>query len=116
VHPKDSVFIPYHFAGDICGLSDLFNSKEQFYCYDIYTYITTQALMCGTEVIVSSNKTTKDEFLNGYELNKYFAFGVEDLPRARSIRNQFESDLDKIEQKTNLQLQEFITKCYAYFK
>lgn len=115
IHPKEGLFIPYHAAGDIVGLSNLFNSKEQFYCYDNYTYLTIQALMCGTETVVYPYKTTKEAFFEGYELNKYIAFGIEDLPRARSLKPEFESHLDRIEQRTKEQLEQFVDKCYAYF-
>jgi hypothetical protein len=115
IHPKNSTFIPYHSAGDIVGLSNLFNSKELFYCYDSYTFLAIQALMCGTDAVVQSNKISKEDFIKGYELNKYVAFGVDDLPRARSLRSEFESHLDILEEKSKQQLEEFVHKCYAYF-
>jgi len=45
IHPEDSTFIPYHAAGDLVGLSNLFNSKDIFYCYDNYTYISIQSFL-----------------------------------------------------------------------
>jgi hypothetical protein len=116
IHPKDSTFIPYHAAGDLASLSNVFNSKDIFYCYDNYTYISIQSLMCDTDTIIIPHNKTKEEFFNGYELNKYLAYGIEDLPRAKSIRNEFNDHLNKIEQDTLKQLDNFIDKCYDYFK
>lgn len=116
VHPKDSFFIPYHAAGDLFNLSLIFNKSTDFYCYDNYTYLSIQALMCGTNSIVIPNKLTKEQFLSGFELNKYVAFGIDDLNRAKNIRNEFESSLNELEKKTTIQIHEFVNKCYDYFK
>lgn len=115
-HPKDSIFIPYHAAGQIDQLSDLFNRSTCFYCYDNYTYLPIQALMCGTDSIVIPTKYTKEVFHAGSELHKYVAFGVDDLPRAKSIRNEFSDHLDQVEKNSTKQLHDFIQKCYDHFK
>lgn len=116
VHPKDSVFIPYHAAGDLVSLSRLFNSKELLYCYDHCTYVSIQALMCNTDTVVVPSDKTPEQFFNGYQLNKYLAYGIEDLPRAKSLRLEFFTALDKIEKDTDEQLAIFIKKCYDYFR
>ena len=115
VHP-DGTFIPYHAAGDLVNLSRLFNSRETFYCYDNYTYLTMQSLMCNTDTIVVPDvNSTKEKFLSGFELNKYIAYGEDDLARSRSVRNEFFNHLDEIENNTLIQLNLFVEKCYAYF-
>lgn len=116
VHPTDAVFIPYQSAGDLIGLSNLYNKSKEFYCYDNYTYLPIQALMCGVDSIVVPNNFTYEQFMNGFELNKYIAFGTSDLVRAKSIRNEFYNHLDEIENITIKQLHEFVNKCYDYFK
>jgi hypothetical protein len=116
IHPINSTFIPYHDAGDLVGLSNLFNSKEIFYCYDNYTYISIQSLLCNTDTVIIPHNKTKDEFFSGYELNKYLAYGIDDLSRAKSIRSEFTDHVNKIEQDTQKQLNTFIQKCYDYFK
>jgi hypothetical protein len=116
IHPKDGMFIPYQAAGNLVELANIFNKSKTFYCYDNYTYLPIQALMCGTDSVVVPNNFTKEQFINGFELNKYVAFGLEDLDRAKSIRNEFYHHLDDIENKTIKQLHEFVNKCYDYFK
>ena len=90
--------------------------KDIFYCYDDYTYISIQSLMCNTDTIIIPSKKSIEEFQNGYELNKYLAYGIDDLPRAKSIRHEFFDHLNKIEQETQKQLDKFIEICYDYFK
>jgi hypothetical protein len=116
IHPADSTFIPYNAAGDLVGLSRLFNLKERFYCYDNYTYLSIQSLMCNTDTIVIPINKTKEQFLSGFELNKYIAYGVDDLSRAKSIRNEFFDHLDLMEKRTIDQIDLFVEKCYGYFK
>jgi len=90
--------------------------KDIFYCYDNYTYISIQSLMCNTDTIIIPHNKTKEEFFKGYELNKYLAYGIDDLPRAKSLRSEFFEASNKIEETTLKQLDTFIEKCYAYFK
>ena len=116
IHPSDSVFIPYHAASHLHELALLFNQSSTFYCYDNYTYLTIQALMCGADSVVIPHKYTKDVFLNGAELNRYVAFGLDDLPRAKSVRNEFQDHLNSIEIKTISQIHEFAQKCHDRFK
>jgi hypothetical protein len=115
VHP-DGTFIPYHAAGDLVSLSLLFNSKETFYCYDNYTYLTMQSLMCNTDtIVIPDGSNTKEKFLSGFELNKYLAYGQDDLKRSQSVRNEFFDHVGQIEQNTLTQLDIFVEKCYGYF-
>jgi hypothetical protein len=110
------LFLPYHAAGDLASLSDIFNRSKAFYCYDTYTYLTIQSLLCGTEAIVLPNSwTEKEHFLKGFALSKYVAYGIDDLPRARSIRNEFLEEVEEIETLTIKQLHEFTEKCSTYF-
>ena len=84
IHPVGSYFIPFEVAGDLIGLAGLFNETERFYCYDNFTFLSTQAAMCGcVSIVVPDGTKTKEEWLNGSRLNKYgVAFGEDDIPRA----------------------------------
>jgi hypothetical protein len=115
-HPSDSLFIPYHGARDLIQLSDLFNRSTAFYCYDNYTYLTIQSLLCNTDAIVLPFDNDKSKFQNGFSLSKYVAYGLDDLPRAQSLRNEFWDEVEEIEQNTIKQLHEFTQKCYDYFR
>jgi hypothetical protein len=72
--------------------------------------------MCNTDTVIIPHNKTKEEFFKGYELNKYLAYGIDDLPRSRSLRSEFFEACDRVEEDTLKQLDNFIDKCYDYFK
>jgi len=116
VHPAGD-FIPYHAVGNLEWLSQMFNSKESFYCYDNYTYLTIQSLFCNTDtVVIPAVDRSHDDFLNGYVLNRYVAYGEKDLPRAKLIRNELWDHLNELDKITSAHIHLFVEKCYAYFK
>jgi hypothetical protein len=115
VHPANSTFIPYHAAGQLEQLSELFNRSTVFYCYDNYTYLPIQALMCNTDSVVIPTTHTKEQIMEGHELYKYIAFGLDDLDRARSLRGEFLQHLTLVEEKSIQQLRSFVEKCCDYF-
>lgn len=116
IHPPDSRFIPYHGAADLVTLSTVFNTSEIFFCYDNYTYLSIQSLLCNTDTVIVPHQKSPTEFFDGFELNKYLAYGMNDLPRAKSLRSRFVEHMDMIDEQTNTQLHTFVEKCHAYFK
>jgi hypothetical protein len=116
IHPSDGQFIPYQAAGQIVRLANLFNVSTHLYCYDTYTFLPIQALMCGClSVVIPKKNISYDDFMNGFKLCKYIAYGEEDLPRAITIQNDLYQDIDAIENETKQQIQNFVEKCYDYF-
>lgn len=127
IHSPDDLFFgdidkslpnpDYDFPGNFNKLSELFNQTNKFYSYDAYTFINIQALMCGAESIVYPKPgLSKEDYFNGYPLHKYVAYGLDDLERAKSVKNEFNSHLDMIESESITQIHEFVNKCYDYFK
>jgi hypothetical protein len=107
----------YDFPGNYHKLAALFNKTNRFYSYDAYTFVSVQAVMCGADSIVFPMKNLdKDSYLNGNALHKYIAYGVDDLDRARAVRNELEHHMDEIEASSINQIHEFVNKCNDYFK
>ena len=106
IHPNDSVFIPFNSAGDLTSLSKLFNITEKFYCYDNYTFLYTQAAMCGClSIVVPDGVKTKEEWLEGSPFNRYgVAYGEDDIPRAIEtlplLFKEIENQKDKMVEQT----------------
>ena len=117
-HPEDSIFIPFNAAGDLTGLAELFNRTERFYCYDNYTFLFTQAAMCGCiSVVIPDGTKTKEEWLNGSRLYKYgIAYGEDDIPRALSTLPLMFKEIDQIKLEMNEQVIKFTEHCQNYFK
>jgi hypothetical protein len=107
----------YDFPGNYYKLAELFNKTKRFYSYDAYTFVSVQAVMCGADSIVCPMPNLdKDSYLNGNVLHKYIAYGIDDLDRARSVRDELESHMDQIEIDSINQIHEFVNKCNDYFK
>jgi hypothetical protein len=117
-HPEDSIFIPFNAAGDLTGLAELFNRTEKFYCYDNYTFLFTQAAMCGCiSVVIPDGTKTKEEWLNGSRLYKYgIAYGEDDIPRALATLPLMFKEIDQIKLEMNEQVIKFTEHCQNYFK
>lgn len=107
----------FHFPGNHRLLADLFNKTNVFYSYDRSTFISTQAVMCGADsVVVPNKKMSKKEYYDGFELHKYIAYGLDELDRAKSIRNELDDHIKEIENKCINDVHLFVEKCNKYFK
>jgi hypothetical protein len=117
-HPEDSIFIPFNAAGNLIELAELFNRTERFYCYDNYTFLYTQAAMCGCiSVVIPDGNTTKEEWLNGSRLHKYgIAYGEDDIPRALATLPLMFKEIDQIKLEMNEQVIKFTEHCQNYYK
>lgn len=117
IHPSSSIFLPYHIGYEPWALADIFNNCNRFYCYDTYTFMPIQAVMCGCDgIVVPDPEISLEEFLNGGPLNRYCSYGLEDLDRSRDSRITLLDDILKIENQTKQQLKSFIDFCDIYFK
>ena len=118
VHPDDSTFIPFTSAGNLVELANLFNRTEKFYCYDNYTFLYTQAAMCGcVSIVIPDPNVDKEQWLNGSRLNKYgVAYGEEDVPRALETLPLMFEEIEKINLEMREQVIKFAEHCNKIFK
>ena len=118
IHPSDSTFIPFGAAGDLINLANLFNKTERFYCYDNYTFLYTQAAMCGcTSIVVPDPNVDKEQWLNGSPFNKYgVAYGEDDIPRALETLPLLFQEIEKAKLEMVEQVITFAKHCQNYFK
>ena len=112
IHPNDSIFIPFNAAGDLTSLSELFNKTERFYCYDNYTFLYTQAAMCGClSIVIPDGVKTKEEWLEGSPFNKYgIAYGnsENEILRANYTKHLVKRHIEKINDSSKDSVQKFI--------
>lgn len=118
IHPNDSIFIPYHAAGNLVELANLFNTTEKFYCYDNYTFLYTQAALCGCiSIVVPDNTKSKQQWLSGSKLNQYgVAYGEDDIDRAKETLPLLLKEIHQIDLDTKQQIHIFINKCNRLFQ
>jgi hypothetical protein len=117
VHPSDSIFIPFEAAGDLAGIANLFNKTQKFYSYDTYTFLSTQAAMCGCiSVVVPDPKVSKEQWLKGSRLNQYgVAYGEEDIPRALETLPLMFKEINQINLEMNKEVIKFAQHCNNIF-
>ena len=116
IHPDDSIFIPYHAAGDLAAMANVFNRTEIFYCYDDHCFLSVQAAASGCISVVVPRGKSKEEYLSGSRLNKYgIAYGIEDIPRAIETLPLFFKELELIEQEEKKHATNFYNHCQKHF-
>jgi hypothetical protein len=118
IHPTDSIFIPYHAAGNLVELANLFNTTEKFYCYDNYTFLYTQAALCGCiSIVVPDDTKSKQQWLSGSRLNQYgVAYGEDDIDRAKKTLPLLLKEIHQIDLDTKQKIHIFINKCNKLFQ
>jgi hypothetical protein len=117
IHPDNSIFIPFNAAGDLTLLSELFNKTERFYCYDNYTFLYTQAAMCGClSIVIPDGVKTKEEWLKGSPFNRYgIAYGENDIPRAIETLPLLFKEIENQKNKMIEQAIKFANNCNNLF-
>jgi len=118
VHPENSYFISFDSAGDLINLANLFNKTEKFYCYDNYTFLYTQAAMCGCiSIVIPDRIKTKKQWLEGSKLNKYgVAYGEDDISRALKTLPLLFEEIEKIKLEMSKEVIKFGENCNKIFK
>jgi len=117
LHPSDSIFISHENAGDLIGMSNLFNTTEKFYCYDNHTFLFTQAAMCGCiSIVIPDPMFSKEQWMYGSRLHKYgVAYGEEDIPRALETLPLLLKEIELVKQDMEEGVIKFINHCNNIF-
>lgn len=99
-------------------LSYVFNLKEKFISYDVMTYHSIQAALCGCiSVVIPDPGVSKKEWMDKCPLNKYgVAYGLEDVNWAKSTLSLVRNHLLNLEQESFTLIKNYISKCYSYIK
>ena len=117
IHPEDSIFIPYHAAGELEALADLWNKTETFYCYDDHTFLYTQAAMCGCFSILQPQPgVSKEKWISGSRLHKYgVAYGLDDIERAKETLPLLLKEIEDIKLETKEQVRTFAINTQKHY-
>ena len=118
IHPPDARSLSFEDGRNQEELSEIFNKTEKFYCYDNYTFLYTQAAMCGCiSIVVPDPDSNKEHWLGGSRLNKYgVAFGEDDIPRALETLPLMFKEIEQIKLEMNEKVIKFAEHCQDYFK
>lgn len=107
----------FDIAGNYKKLAEVLNKTKRFYSYDTYTFVSIQAVMCGADsIVVPTSGLDKKDFYSGSEFNKYISYGLNDIKKAQSIRNELDNHITEFEKRSIQQIHTFIEKCNDYFR
>jgi hypothetical protein len=99
---------------DIRALSKIYNTISLFISFDIHTYHSTMAALCGCiSVVIPSKEISSEEF---YNVTKYgVAYGFENIDFAKLTHSKMIDDLKQMEQNTFTQCDKFVELVKSHF-
>jgi hypothetical protein len=96
--------------------SKVFNQVQLMYCYDLYTFYATYALMCGcVPVIIPLDGLSKEQWMPSEQHRQGYAYGAWEIDLARTQREAFLTRLDKAREEEDQTVRRFVEKCRLYF-
>jgi len=119
IHPYDSICLDNLSKSQIINY---FNECEYFYCYDLKTFFTIGAIICGCKVILVPDDNSKENYIlnsvfnNFPKKNNLFAWGNDDIKSINYTQediNDFISYLDNLSNSVNNFLEDIAN--YFYF-
>ena len=76
----------------------------------------TSIFFLARSVVANRKGLNKEEYQKGSELHRYIAYGIDDIERSKSVRNELNDHINVIENKSINDIHTFIEKCNDYFK
>jgi len=112
-HPPDSI--------QIDGLSHekiakLFNEKKYFYSYDLYSFYSVYAALCGCiSVVIPKPGLSRDEWHPSPDRQLGIAYGTSDIARALATRAALIERMKVERVEEDAQVRMFVEKCFQHF-
>lgn len=98
------------------SLARIFNEREFFYCYDLYTLYSVYAAMCGCKSIVVPMDGLSAQQWRPDERDRYgIAYGLDDLDYAAKTRQKMLQFLDELETSSERSVTHFMERCDKFF-
>lgn len=113
IHPPDSIPV------DGLGHEDMaavFNRTERFYCYDLYTFYTVYAALCGClPIVVPDPAIPKEQWILLPKDRYGVAYGEDDVDWAVATRPDLDRQLEAMHAREDEMLAAFVDKCMTKF-
>lgn len=96
--------------------AQIFNRTEWFYCYDLYTFYTIYAGICGcVPIVVPDPAISKEDWIREPRDRYGVAYGDDDVDWAVSTRPNLLNQLQLQRAREQQMLTDFVAKCTAHF-
>jgi hypothetical protein len=117
IHPTNSICIDNKCKENVVNI---FNESVKFYCYDLNTFLSVAAIICGCKVIYYPDNKTKKEFVSKTLFNNFIKFenmvawGENDIANINYNENDIKEMIEYIKSLSNT-LNIFLEDIYNYF-
>ncbi len=113
VHPPGSIPLDGLSHEDMVAV---FNRTERFYCYDLYTFYTINAALCGCiPIVVPDPGIAKEQWIRLPKDRYGVAYGEDDVDWAVATRPDLHRQLEAQVALEEEMLDAFVAKCMAKF-
>lgn len=107
-HSPNAVEISFNCGDEF--LINIFNSCNNFYCYDVESHLSVLASLCGCNSIIISDNETRENIINKQPVLKYgVAFGVEEIEIASQTQHLLREYLFQTEQQQIINVDDYFT-------
>lgn len=97
-------------------IAKIFNEKEYFYSYDLYTAYAFFAAMCGCiPVVIPDEHISVKEWFDDEYLRYGIAYGFDDVEYAYQTKHKIYDTLQILEEKAKEDVRKFIQKSQRFF-
>lgn len=113
VHGPDSIALD---GLDHEKMVEIFNRTERFYCYDLYTFYTINAALCGCiPIVVPDPEVSKEQWILLPKDRYGVAYGEDDIAWAVETRPDLHRELEALHAREEEMLEAFVAKCMQRF-
>jgi len=116
MHKTDALFLDdFAYHGDHVSLANVFNKYETLICYDPFTFIATQAVLCGCRAVVVPRKGLSAEQFHSAPLTAGIEYGFEDseIIWAKNTKGLLVKNLIEAEENSLKTVKSFIRNVYS---
>lgn len=97
-------------------IAEIFRRVEVFYSYDLYTYYSSLATLCGcTSVVLPEEGLSKEQWQENDEERWGIAYGLDDIPYAKETAHLQVSRLYKLESSSLKSVGDFADRMKKHF-
>jgi len=112
-HPSDAILVDHLSHAE---KAKIFNQAEIMYSYDLYTFYSIYAAICGcVPVIIPEDGVTKEEWEPNLQRRVGLAYGTSEIASAREEREELLRLLDNSRAAEDSMVIEFVKKCRLHF-
>lgn len=98
------------------AMASVFNNCKYFYSYDLYTFYTSYAAICGCiPIVVPESGISEVQWQPNVSSRYGIAYGIEKIKWATDTRTEFLEEIHKMEVDSLAHVMNFVAQCELFF-